>query len=207
MNSDLREYSPSSERNREPILSVLRRILPPSGPGLVLEIASGTGQHSAFFGAAFPDLLWQPSDLDLQLHPSIEAWAAYEGATNVRAPLILDATAPEWSREAFDLEIVAMFNANMIHISPWRTCEGLLSKAGDLLPSGRHLFMYGPYARGGEHTAPSNASFDRSLRTRDPEWGIRNLEDVIACANECGLEHIETIEMPANNLSVIYRRR
>ena len=100
-----------------------------------------------------------------------------------------------------------MLNINMIHISPWSACEGLLSKSGGLLAAGCHLYMYGPYARGGKHTAPSNASFDQSLRRRNPEWGIRNLEDVIDCAQACGLDHVETIEMPANNLSVVYRRR
>ena len=207
MSSDLREYSPSCERNRESILTVLKQILPSAGEGLVLEVASGTGQHSAWFGRALPHLRWQPSDLDSHLHPSIEAWATHEGATNVRTPLVLDVTSDEWPQEPFDSEVVAIFNANMIHISPWRACEGLLSKAADLLASGRHLFMYGPYTQGGVHTAPSNESFDQSLRTRNPDWGIRDLEDVIACARAYGLEHAETIEMPANNLSVIYRRR
>ena len=207
MRSDTREYSPSSERNREPILSVLKRILPAQDTGLVLEVASGTGQHTAWFACAFPHLIWQPSDLDTGLHASIEAWIAHEGATNARLPLILDAMAEDWSDVSFDADLVAMLNINMIHISPWRACEGLLAKAGQLLGSGRYLYMYGPYARGGKHTAPSNASFDQSLRARNPQWGIRNLEEVIDCAVACGLEHVETIEMPANNLSVIYRRR
>ncbi len=204
MNLDQREHSPSCDRNREPILEVLRRILPSEGGGLVLEIASGTGQHAAWFASRFPHLTWQPSDIDARLRASIAAWIAYEGVTNARPPLALDVAA-EWPDPDYD--IVAMLNVNMIHISPWRACEGLMAKAGSLLPADAPLFMYGPYARGGGHTAPSNEAFDRALRARNPEWGIRNLEDVIACATANGLDHVETVEMPANNLSVVYRRR
>jgi hypothetical protein len=206
MSSELRQHSPSSERNRAPILSVLKRFLPADGEGLVLEIASGTGQHTAWFSAAFPNLTWQPSDLDEHSHASISAWIAHAGVANAHAPLCLDATA-NWAALKFDIDVVAMLNINMIHISPWEACEGLMSKAGTLLAPGAHLYMYGPYARGGNHTAQSNAAFDQSLRARNSTWGIRNLEDVIDCAVVNGLDHIETIEMPANNLSVIYRRR
>lgn len=203
MNFDGRRHSPSCDRNRAPILEVLRRILPRDGGGVVLEIASGTGQHAAWFAREFPHLTWQPSDADAGLHGSIAAWIAHEGATNARAPLVLDVAAawPEAPRE-----LVAMLNINMVHISPWRACEGLMAKAGELLPPGAPLLMYGPFARGGCHTAPSNEAFDRGLRTRDPEWGVRDLEDVVACAAANGLDHVETIAMPANNLSVIYRR-
>ena len=204
MNPDRREHSPSCDRNRDPILTVLRRVLPADGEGMVLEIASGTGQHAAWFAPEFPHLIWQPSDSDIRLQESISSWIAHEGAVNAHPPLALDVTA-EWP--VFDLGVVAIVNANMIHISPWRVCQGLMAKANALLPSGAPLFMYGPYARERRHTAPSNESFDELLRTRNPEWGIRNLEDVIACAAEHGLDHVETIEMPANNLSVIYRRR
>lgn len=204
MNFDGRRHSPSCDRNRAPILEVLRRILPRDGGGVVLEIASGTGQHAAWFAREFPHLTWQPSDADAGLHGSIAAWIAHEGATNARAPLVLDvATAwPEAPRE-----IVAMLNINMVHIAPWHACEGLMAKAGELLPPGAPLLMYGPFARGGRHTAPSNEAFDRGLRARDPEWGVRDLEDVVACAAANGLDHVETIAMPANNLSVVYRRR
>ena len=173
----------------------------------MLEVASGTGQHTAWFAAAFPRLTWQPSDPDERSHASIEAWIAHVGAANARPPLRLDAMAASWADLRFDVEIVAMLNINMIHISPWAACQGLIAKAGTLLPPGGYLYMYGPYARGGEHTSPSNAAFDQSLRGRNPEWGIRNLEYVIGCAGSHGLAHIETIEMPANNLSVIYQRR
>lgn len=204
MNFDGRRHSPSCDRNRAPILEVLRRILPRDGGGVVLEIASGTGQHAAWFAREFPHLTWQPSDADAGLHGSIAAWIAHEGATNARAPLVLDvATAcPEAPRE-----IVAMLNINMVHIAPWHACEGLMAKAGELLPPGAPLLMYGPFTRSGRHTAPSNEAFDRGLRARDPEWGVRDLEDVVACAAANGLDHVETIAMPANNLSVVYRRR
>ena len=205
MSSDLRQHSPSSDRNRAPILSVLRRFLPVDGPGLVLEIASGTGQHTAWFASEFPHLTWQPSDLEERSHASIKSWL-HERVTNARAPLRLDATATEWPELSSKLDIVAMLNINMIHISPWEACDGLLANAGAALAPGGHLYMYGPYKRGGNHTAPSNASFDHSLRTRNPAWGIRNLEDVVDCATAHELDLIDTIEIPANNLSVVYRR-
>lgn len=206
MNADLRQHAPACDRNRDPILAVLKRHLPQSGDGLVVEVASGTGQHTAWFAAAFPHLTWQPSDLNQDAHQSIAAWIAHEGVTNARPPLRLDATADDWSRLLPDVPPVALLNVNMIHISPWAACEGLMAKAGALLPEGAHLIMYGPYRRDGAHTAPSNAAFDESLRSRNPEWGIRNLEDVVACAAENGLSHQATVEMPANNLTVVYRR-
>ena len=207
MSDDLRQHSPHSLRNREPILSVLEKYLPAQGEGLVLEVASGSGQHTTFFAAAFPHLVFQPSDLDKAAHDSIAAWIAHENLSNVRPPLRIDASTPAPDDLAFDCPVVAMVNINMIHISPWTACEGLMATAGRVLPTGAHLFMYGPYAQGGGHTAPSNAAFDESLRGRNPEWGIRHLEDVIACAEENGLGHVETVSMPANNLSVVYQRR
>ncbi|NQV79355.1 MAG: DUF938 domain-containing protein [Alphaproteobacteria bacterium] len=207
MNTDLRQHAPASERNREPILAVLNRFLPAAGDGLVLEVASGTGQHTAWFAAAFPHLTWQPSDAHEPAHESIRAWITHEAVTNARPPIHLDAAAPHLPDIETDTPVVAMLNVNMIHISPWAACEGLMAKAGDLLPPGGHLIMYGPYARGGAHTASSNAAFDDSLRARNPAWGIRNLEDVIACAAANDLNHVDTIDMPANNLSVVYQRR
>ncbi len=207
MTDDRRQFAPATERNREPILAVLRRHLPDTGDGLVIEVASGSGQHTAWFAAAFPHLTWQPSDLSEDAHSSIAAWVAHEGVTNARAPIRLDATADAWDDIALDSSPVALLNVNMIHISPWAACEGLMAKAGALLPQGARVIMYGPYRRGGRHTAPSNAAFDESLRARDPSWGIRNLEDVIACAAANGLAHVETVEMPANNLTVVYQRR
>lgn len=207
MTTDQRQHSASSERNRAPIQSMLERYLPTQGDGLVFEVASGTGQHIAFFAGAFSNLTFQPSDLNEDAHDSIKAWVAHEGVTNVRPPMRVDASEIELVDLVFDLPVVAMVNINMIHISPWAACEGLMSAASRLLPSGAHLFMYGPYAKNGKHSAPTNAAFDESLRARNTAWGIRNLEDVIACATGNDLEHIESVEMPANNLTVVYRRR
>ncbi|MEQ8248886.1 MAG: DUF938 domain-containing protein [Alphaproteobacteria bacterium] len=207
MSADLRQYAPACDRNRDPILAVLKRHLPNAGDGLVLEVASGTGQHTAWFAQAFPHLTWQPTDAHEPAHDSIRAWIAHEGAANARAPLHLDAAAGDWPDLGADPGLIAMLNVNMIHISPWAACEGLLANAGRRLPPTGLLVMYGPYKRGGAHTAPSNAAFDESLQGRDPAWGIRNLEDVIERADAAGLDHVETVEMPANNLSVVYRRR
>ena len=206
MTTDLRQYSNSSERNRAPIRSILERYLPTQGDGLVFEVASGTGQHAAFFASAFSNLTFQPSDLDENAHDSINAWVAHEGVVNVRSPIQFDVSEFDPIDLVFDSPVVAMLNINMIHISPWAACEGLMSAAGRLLPSGAHLFMYGPYTKNGTHSAPTNAAFDESLRTRNTAWGIRDLEDVVACAAGNALEHIESVEMPANNLTVIYRR-
>jgi len=205
VNTDHRQHAAPAERNRDPILAVLRRYVPADGVGTVLETAAGSGRHSVHFAAAFPHLTWQPSDPSDDAHASIRAWTAHEGLANVREPLALDVTAEAWELD-LDGPLVAMLNVNMIHISPWTACEGLMAKAGDLLAPGGILFMYGPYKRNGSHTAPSNEAFDASLQDRNPAWGVRDLEAVIACAEAAGLAHVETVEMPANNLSVIYRR-
>ncbi len=196
----LKQLSASSERNKDPILEVLREILPATG--LVLEIASGTGQHAVHFAGALSGIEWQPSDVDADLRNSVEAWRAETGHPNLRAPVHLDTTAATWPLEAAD----AIVNANMIHIAPWEVCLGLLDGAARILPEGGILYMYGPYRIGGRHTAPSNEAFDQSLRTRDPSWGIRNLDDVALEARRRGLHLIKTVQMPANNLSVVYRK-
>ncbi len=196
----LKQISAASERNKGPILDVLERVLPESGR--VLEIASGTGQHAVHFAAALPALEWQPSDIDPELRASVEAWRADAGLSNLLAPVHLDVTADPWPVVAAD----AIVNANMIHIAPWEVCLGLFDGAARLLPVGGVLYMYGPYKIGGAHTAPSNASFDQSLRMRDPSWGIRDLDVVAEEAGRRGLDLIETVEMPANNLSVVYRK-
>lgn len=198
--SDLRQFSPAAERNRQPILDVLRRHLPETG--LVLEIASGTGQHVAHFAANLPGLKWQPSDPNTASHPSISAWVAEAGLANVHPPLALDVTADVWPVD----EAAAILCINMIHISPWAATEGLLRGAARLLPAHGVLYLYGPYKRSGHHTAPSNAEFDASLKARNPEWGVRNLEDVLTLASQHGFECAEVVEMPANNLSVVLRR-
>ena len=197
---DLRQFSPAAERNRTPILEVLRRHLPLTG--LVLEIASGTGQHVAHFAAGLPELEWQPSDPNTDCHASISAWVAEANLANVRPPLALDVTADAWPVERAD----AILCINMIHISPWAATLDLLRGAACLLPQGGVLYLYGPYKRGGQHTAPSNAEFDASLKARNPEWGVRNLEDVLALAAQHGFDCAEVAEMPANNLSVVLRR-
>jgi hypothetical protein len=198
--------APSVARNREPILAVLRRVIPsPILParGLVLEIASGSGEHAIYFAAALPHLTWQPSDPDPDAHESIAAYRADMALPNVLPPLILDAAATNWPVTQADV-IVAI---NMIHIAPWAATEGLMAGAERLLPVGGVLFLYGPFREHGRHTAPSNAAFDESLRARNREWGVRDLDEVAALASQHGLALEERVAMPANNLSVVFRRR
>ena len=195
------QHAPAAARNQAPILSVLRRILPPKG--LVLEIGSGTGQHAAAFAAACPTLTWQPSDPDPGARASIAAWARDSGQANLRPPLALETSRPDWP-DLIAEPVAAVLSINMIHIAPWVACEGLMQGAGRLLRDGGLLYLYGPFRRGGAHTAPSNAAFDRSLRSRNPAWGVRDLEAVAACAETQGLVLRETVTMPANNLSAVF---
>ena len=203
---DERCYAAATQRNREPIVAVLRRVLP--ARGTVLEIASGTGEHAVWFAANLPGLAFQPSDPDPDNRASIAAWTRFTGVASVRAPLDLDVTAADWHAAAeIPADVGAILCINMIHISPWEATLGLLRGAGALLPPDGVLYLYGPYRRGGAHTAPSNASFDASLRARDPSWGVRDLEAVTAAAAAAGLVEEGVVEMPANNLSVVLRRR
>jgi hypothetical protein len=197
---DARRFAPATERNREPIVAVLERVLPRSG--LVLEVASGSGEHAVFFAARLPGLEWQPSDLDAANLASIAAWRAHAKIANVRAPIALDAAADEWSVDRAD----AIVSINMIHIAPWATCLGLLRGAALRLAPAAPLVLYGPFRREGKHTAPSNEAFDQGLRAQNPAWGVRNLEDVCAAAAERGLALDEVVQMPSNNLTVILRR-
>ena len=197
--TDPRRFAPAAARNRDPILAVLRGILP--ARGLVLEVASGTGEHAIHFAAAMPALTFQPSDPDADARASIDAWAA--DAPNIRPALALDAAAPDWPITAAD----AVVCINMIHISPWASTEGLMRGASALLPEGAPLVLYGPYKRGGAHTAPSNAAFDADLRTRNAAWGVRDLEAVAALATANGFGPPRVTEMPANNLTVVFRRQ
>ncbi|VWB57257.1 SAM-dependent methyltransferase [Burkholderia lata] len=192
--------APAAERNRGPILDVLRRVLPANGR--VLEIASGTGQHAVHFAQALPGLHWQPSDPDAQARRSIAAWVAHAGLANVAGPLAFDVRDASWPVDALD----AIVCINMIHISPWACTDALFAGASRLLRPGGVLFLYGPYRREGRHTAPSNEAFDLQLRSRDPSWGVRDLETVVALGLDRGLDCIEVVEMPANNLSVVFRR-
>ncbi len=196
-----RRFSESCERNRGPIADVLGRVLPEAG--LVLEIGSGTGQHAAYFAPRFPALDWRPSDPDPELRASIAAWRDAAGAPNLLPPVDLDVTRDAWPVS----EAVAVFSANMIHIAPWACCLGLMAGAGRVLSRAGMLFLYGPFLLAGRPTAPSNVRFDESLKARDPAWGIRDLADVAGAAADQGLELAETVDMPANNLMVVFRRR
>ncbi len=196
--SDLRRHAPATERNRDPILAILQRLQP--ARGTVLEIASGTGEHIVHFARSLPKLAWQPSDPDAEARASIDAWADALQLPNLRPAIDLDAAAPIWPIARAD----AILCINMIHISPWAATIGLMAGAARLLPAGAPFFLYGPYRREGVPTAPSNEGFDQSLKARDPRWGLRDLEEVVAEARGFALEQV--IEMPANNLSVILRR-
>jgi SAM-dependent methyltransferase len=197
--TDRLEY-PATLRNRDAILDVLRDVLPPSG--LVLEIASGSGEHAVHFARAFPDLTFQPTDPDGDALKSIKAWAGETGLTNIRAPLLLDAASDTWPMNSAD----AILCINMIHIAPWRATEGLMHGAAKILLPGSPLYLYGPYRQASVITAPSNETFDASLKSRNAEWGLRNLEDVAALAAQTGFSAPEVTQMPAKNLSVVFRR-
>jgi SAM-dependent methyltransferase len=198
--TDARETAPSAERNQQPILEVLRRVMPPAG--LVLEIGSGTGQHVAYFARALAALTFQPSEVDAARHASISAWAAHANLANVRPPVAFDVTRLPWPVARAD----AVVCINLIHISPWEATLALMRGAAAVLPPGGILFTYGPYRRGGRHTAPSNEAFDASLRARDARWGVRDLEEVEMAAAAQGLVLEQTVAMPANNLSLVFRR-
>ncbi len=195
--------SPATARNREPILAVLRRVLP--AQARVLELASGAGEHAVYFAAAEPGWIWTPSDPDPDACASVAAWAAGEGLANLQAPRAIDVGAGDWGLEP-DARYDALVCINMIHISPWEATLGLMAGAGRWLRAGGLLYSYGAYKRGGRHTAPSNESFDSWLKARDPRFGVRDLEAVQEAARAHGLALVESIEMPANNLSLVFSR-
>jgi len=198
--SDPRLHHAHVARNREPILDVLRRVLPARGK--VLEIASGSGEHAAFFANGLPSVSWQPTDVGASALASIAAFRADAGAANLLAPLRLDVTSPQWPVARAD----AIVCNNMIHIAPWAATEGLMAGAGRTLPAGGVLYLYGPYRIDGRHTAPTNREFDAWLRGQNAAWGIRDLGEVTELAARHGFALAETVPMPANNLSVIFRR-
>jgi SAM-dependent methyltransferase len=198
--SDARRFARAAQVNREPILAVLRRVLP--AEGLVLEVASGTGEHAAFFAAALPRLTFQPSDVDGAQRASIAAWRDAAALSNVLAPLALDAAAAAWPIERAD----AVLCSNMIHIAPWAACAGLVAGAARILPPGGPLVLYGPFMRGGRHLSERNAAFDDGLQAQDPAWGVRDVDAVDALAAAAGLGLDEIVDMPSNNLTVIWRR-
>jgi SAM-dependent methyltransferase len=199
--TDARQHSPSAQRNREPILAVLRDVLPAAGR--VLEIASGTGEHSVWFAGALPALDWQPSDADADARASIAAWTAHTGLPNLRAPLALDVHQPDWGVDTLD----AVVCINMIHISPWSAAQALFDGVARRLVDGGVLYLYGPYKRDGAHTAPSNDAFDQWLKSRNPEWGVRDMETVVALGEAVGLACEKVVAMPANNFSLVFRKR
>ena len=197
--SGARRSAPAAQRNREPIAQVLANWLPHKG--LVVEIASGTGEHSAYFARRFPHLNWQPSDIHPDALASIEAWRNSAGCTNLMPPLMIDAAAADWTIEKAD----ALLSINLVHISPWKSAVGLLDGAERLLPSGAPLILYGPWIRADTPTASSNLAFNADLKRRNPEWGLRALEDFAAAAEERSFVFEERRAMPANNLMLLMR--
>jgi hypothetical protein len=193
-----RDYAPAADRNKDEILAILPGILPDRGT--ILEIASGTGQHAAHFAPHFPKARWQPTDRRGELLSSVRAWT--EGVANVLAPLELDVTWPEWPVPSAD----AIVTINMLHISPWSTCEAWIQGAAKVLEPGAPLYYYGPMFRRDHETAPSNLAFDRSLRERDPAWGVRQLEEVVALGEAAGLALDAVLDMPNNNTSLVLRQ-
>ncbi len=203
MSSEMRDEHglpvwPAAERNREPILEVLKRVLPDRG--LLLEIASGTGQHAVHFVAGLGGWTIQPSDCDPEHLETLRRRVALAQNARLLTPIVLDVT-----HEPPRLAPTAIYCANMVHIAPWAACVGLFTLADKLLGAGGLLITYGPYSRHGEHTADSNARFDESLRARNPEWGVRDVDALSAVAREHGFELSETYPMPANNLLLVWR--
>ncbi|PRY71391.1 DUF938 domain-containing protein [Halomonas ventosae] len=197
--NDPRLQSPAAARNRQPILEVLRQVLPEHAR--ILEVASGSGEHALYLAGAMPGWRWQPSDPNPRALASIVAWREAAGLVNLLEPQQLDVTG-DWPAEPFE----AVVAINLLHISPWTVTEALLAGAGDALLPGGVLYFYGPFRREGRHTASSNAAFDADLRARDPRWGIRDLEAVTAEAGRHGLTLDRVVTMPANNLSVVFRQ-
>ncbi len=195
-----RLFAPATLRNRDAILAVLRDILP--ARGLVLEVASGSGEHVVHIAAALPELTFQPSDPSAEALASITAWTAEQALQNILPPLRIDATTDNWPVDRAD----AILCINMIHIAPWAATEGLFRNAGRILREGGPLYLYGPFRRPGRELEPGNAAFDTSLRERDAEWGLRALDEVETLAKAAGFGQAQVIEMPANNLSVTFPR-
>lgn len=198
--TNVKQTAPATERNRQPILEVLNRYLPDSGT--VLEVSSGTGEHVVHFARHHPALTWHPSDISSEALMSIDAWIAEEGLKNIRPAIRLNTQVHPWPVQKAD----ALININMIHISPWESCENLFKGAQTLLSKGAPFFLYGPFLVEGKTTAESNVSFDQSLRHRNSKWGLRELKDVTVLAESHGFKTEEVVEMPANNLTIVFRR-
>jgi SAM-dependent methyltransferase len=204
---DGRLDAPAFHRNHQAIWAVLQRFL--AGKfGDVVEVGSGTGQHAVEFARGAPEIIWWPSDLNDRHLKSIEAWRVHAALPNLRPPLRIDLSDSRWCPEMQNPtgpgELLAVFCANVIHIAPWRVAEGLFAGAGRYLRVGGRLFLYGPFKRGGEHTASSNAAFDKSLRDNNPEWGVRDIDDLEQLAKNAGLVLAECVAMPANNFTLIF---
>lgn len=197
--ADARRSAPAALRNREPIAEVLIDWLPESGT--ILEVASGTGEHAAWFSERFPSLDWQPSDLHTDALASIEAWRAVSGAPNIKPPIVVDASSDVWPIERAN----AVLNINMAHISPWAASLGLIAGAARILPEGGSLILYGPWLKDDIETVPSNLAFDADLKARDPQWGLRRVEDFETAAAAHGFKLAEWRRMPANNLMLLFR--
>ena len=195
----MKRHAPATARNSEPLAEVLAEELPDRG--LVLEVASGSGEHAVFLARQFPALEWQPSDVDLEALASVDAWAAEAAVANLRPAIALDAAQANWPIAAAD----AVLCVNMVHISPWSAAVGLFTGAGRILTSGAPLVLYGPFIEPGRETAPSNLAFDQSLKQRNSEWGLRNTADLDALAADHGLRRTARYAMPANNLVLVYR--
>jgi len=195
----LKRHAPATARNSEPLAEVLAEELPDRG--LVLEVASGSGEHAVFLARQFPALDWQPSDVDLEALASVDAWAAEAAVANLRPAIALDAAQANWPIAAAD----AVLCVNMVHISLWSAAVGLFTGAGRILTSGAPLVLYGPFIEPGRETAPSNLAFDQSLKQRNSEWGLRNTADLDALAADHGLRRTARYAMPANNLVLVYR--
>jgi hypothetical protein len=195
--------------NHRAIRAVLQPFLAGKS-GDVVETGSGTGQHVVDFARHIPEVTWWPSDLNEQHLKSIAAWRAHAGLANIRPPLQIDLSDPKWCAEMYNgsgpANLLAVFCANVIHIAPWRVAEGLFAGAGRYLPTGARLFLYGPFKRGGKHTAPSNAAFDKSLRDQNAGWGVRDIDDLRKLGASAGLKLVESVEMPANNLTLVFER-
>jgi hypothetical protein len=198
---DARLHAPATLRNRDALRATLRPRLPASGT--VLEVASGTGEHVSVFAGDHPDLLWQPSDPDPEMRASIDAHVAAAGCGNVAPACDVDATAETWRVGP----LAAVLCINMVHIAPWAATLGLFRGAANHLGAGGPLLLYGPFKRGGQHTADSNAQFDARLRASDPRWGVRDLDDLSALGAQAGLDFVERVDMPANNMTLVFRRR
>lgn len=197
-------FSPSTARNREPIRAAFLRTMPKFGR--ILEVGGGTGEHAVFLASALPEIEWRTGDPDETARASIAAWIADAGLPNLSGPHAIDAAAPAWGVEG-EAQFDGLVSINMIHIAPFDAARGLFAGAGRLLRPGGKLFLYGPFSRGGVHTAPSNQAFDESLKSRDERWGVRDLEhDIAPLAQKNALEQCDLVEMPANNFAVIFRK-